>query len=222
MSAAIRGPGASQANQAAIDAAVAAGARRVLYTSHQAASPTSLFPAAVEHAATEAHLSRVAEQGVSTTALRNGFYASTLGYYLPTAVGSGRLGLPADGPVSWTGHADLAEAAALALTDPGRGDGQLNKPVVTLTSAERLDFAGAAKLATQITGKPIDRVVIDDEQWTAGAVANGMPAAAAAFTLGIFRAARAGEFDVTDPTLTQILRRPAATARSILERILAS
>lgn len=39
VSAAIRGPGAGQANATAIDAAVRAGATRVLYTSHQAASP---------------------------------------------------------------------------------------------------------------------------------------------------------------------------------------
>lgn len=44
VSAAIRGSRASAANCAAIDAAVWAGASRVLYTSHQAASVTSLFP----------------------------------------------------------------------------------------------------------------------------------------------------------------------------------
>ena len=43
VSAAIRGAGAVAANLAAIDAARAAGAQRILYTSHQAASKDSLF-----------------------------------------------------------------------------------------------------------------------------------------------------------------------------------
>lgn len=56
VSAAIRGPGALVANRAAIDAARAAGAKRILYTSHQAASRDSLFAAQPTHAATEEHL----------------------------------------------------------------------------------------------------------------------------------------------------------------------
>ncbi|MEP6629040.1 MAG: NAD(P)H-binding protein, partial [Lapillicoccus sp.] len=115
VSAAIRGPGAAAANRAAIDAAVEAGASRVLYTSHQAASFHSLFPAQPQHAATEEYL---AHHGVGWTALRHGFYASTLEIYLPAALETGELRLPEDGPWSWTAHADLAEADAIALTHP--------------------------------------------------------------------------------------------------------
>src|SRR5690349_7377278 len=55
ISAAIRGPHAAAANKAAIDAAVRAGASRVLYTSHQVASPDSLFDPGRQHAETEKH-----------------------------------------------------------------------------------------------------------------------------------------------------------------------
>jgi hypothetical protein len=44
-----------------------------------------------------------------------------------------------------------------------------------------------------------------------------MPAAAADFTLGLFRAARRGEFAVTDPTLEAVIGRPATSVRSALE-----
>jgi uncharacterized protein YbjT (DUF2867 family) len=213
VSPAIIGPEASAASRAAIDAAVRAGAPRVLYTSHQAASPDSLFAAQREHAAAEAYL---AEQGVAYTALRHGFYASTFENHLPAALATGLLRLPEDGPVSWTTHADLAEIDAIALTRPGTFD-RLTPP---LTAPETLDFADVARILSDLTGRTIKRVVVDDEEWKAGMVERGLPAPVADFALGIFRAARRGEFAVTDPTLEAVLDRPAISAQAVLEKML--
>lgn len=213
VSASIRGEGAAAANVAAIDAARAAGASRVLYTSHQASSSDSLFAPQWTHAATEAHLTGL---DVPFTALRNGFYASTLALYLDEALATGRLALPEDGPVSWTGHDDLADAAVVALTEPGVLDG-ITAP---LTAPDTLDFADVAGVLGDVTGRRIERVVLDDEEWMRGAVARGMPQGAAEFTLGMFRAARRGEFAVTAPTLETILGRPATPVRAVLEATL--
>ncbi|WP_327035967.1 NAD(P)H-binding protein [Micromonospora ureilytica] len=215
VSAAIRGPGALVANRAAIDAAHAAGVNRILYTSHQAASRDSLFAAQPTHAATEEHLAGL---GVPFTALRNGFYASTLSFSIGTALETGQLVAPADGPVSWTAHADLAEAAAIALTEEGLLDGI----TPALTAAEALDLEAVAGVLTDITGRAVTRVVVGDEDWKATAVAQGMPAAAADFTLGLYRAARRGEFAVTDPTLSTLIGRRPTSARSVLEAIVAT
>ncbi|CCH18607.1 NAD(P)H-binding protein [Micromonospora lupini] len=214
ISAAIRGPGAVVANRAAIDAAHAAGAKRILYTSHQAASRHSLFPAQLTHAETEEYLAGL---GVPFTALRNGFYASTLGYSIGAALETGQLVAPTDGPVSWTAHTDLAEAAAIALTD----DGVLDGITPALTASEALDLEAVAALLTDITGRSIRRVVVGDDEWRAAAVEGGMPAAAADFTLGLYRAARRGEFDVTDPTLEGLIGHAPTSARSVLEAIVA-
>ncbi|ROS75386.1 NAD(P)H-binding protein [Cellulomonas sp. PhB143] len=215
VSASMTGDAAVAANRAAVDAARAAGAGRVLYTSHQAASPDSLFDPQPVHAATEEHLRGA---GVPFTSLRNGFYASTLGYYVGDALESGTLALPADGPVSWTAHADLAEAAVTALTTEGTLDG-ITPP---LTATETLDLADVARELSDLTGRTITRVVLPDDEWTAAAVAKGMPQRAAEFTLGLFRASRRGEFDVVDPTLTDLLGRPTATVRSALEGMVAA
>ena len=86
-------------HRAAIDAAITAGARRILYTSHAGARHDSHFQACRDHAATEDALSA---SGVAFTALRNGFYAATVGQFLGQALGSGQIVLPTDGPVSWT------------------------------------------------------------------------------------------------------------------------
>lgn len=214
VSAAIRGSGAVAANLAAIDAAHTAGAQRILYTSHQAASRDSLFAAQPTHAATEEHLAGL---GVAYTALRNGFYASTLAYSIGDALESGQIVAPADGPVSWTAHADLAEAAATALVHHGVLDGT----TPPLTAAETLDLAAVADLLTDLTGRTVRRVVVEDEEWKAAAVDRGMPEAAADFTLGLYRAARRGEFDVTDPTLETLLGRRPTPARTVLEGIVA-
>ena len=209
VSAAIRGAGAAAANRAAVDAAREAGARHIVYTSHQAASSASLFPPQRVHAATEEHLVR---QGVPCTALRNGFYASTLGYYIGAALGAGTLAVPPDGPVSGTAHEDLAEAAAIALT----GDGALDGVTPPLTAAHALDFAEVADVLGRVTGRTVTRVVVDDDEWMSAAVAGGMPRAAAEFTLAMFAASRNGEFAVTDPTLETVIGRPARTVHEVL------
>jgi uncharacterized protein YbjT (DUF2867 family) len=215
VSAAIRGGGAFTANSAAIDAAREAGAQRILYTSHQAASPTSLFPPQKVHAATEEHLKR---QGVPYTALRNGFYASTLGFYIGAALKTGTLAVPQDGPVSWTAHEDLAEAAAFALTE----DGALEGITPPLTAPHTLDFADVAEVLSRITGRTVTRVVMDDNEWTSAAVAGGMPRPAAEFSLTMFGASRNGEFNATDTTLEATIGHPAKTVHEILEAIVRS
>ena len=99
-------------HRAAIEAAVDAGASRILYTSHQHVSPSSPFPPARDHFATEELL---AASGVAWTSLRNGFYAHTLDWLLGPWRTTGVIAAPADGPVSWTSRADQAEAEAVVL-----------------------------------------------------------------------------------------------------------
>ncbi len=210
ISAAIRGGGAVEANCAALDAARDAGASGILYTSHQAASLTSLFPPAVVHAQTETHL---ASLGVPFTALRNGFYADSLLYQIGDALESGTISGPQDGPVSWTAHADLAEVAAQALTQ------ETMRPGITppLTAPETFDLAGAAELLSDLTGRNIERVLVGDEDWKSSMVNGGLPPPVVDFMFGQYLAARAGEFAVTDPTLVDLLGHPATPLRTTLE-----
>jgi NAD(P)H dehydrogenase (quinone) len=195
---------------AAIDAACAAGAKRILYTSHQAASADSLFAPMPDHAATERYL---AGTGTPFTALRNGFYASTVPHLLGRALQTGELAAPADGPVSWTTHADLAEAAAVILADEGRFDGA----TPPLTAPGVLDLEDIAGILTELTGRTIHRVVADDDEWTAGLMGHGVPMEQANMLLGMFHASRRGEFATTGSTLENLLGRAATPVRPILE-----
>lgn len=201
-------------HRAAIEASRAAGARRVVYTSHMGASAASQFPPMLDHAATEAMLR---ESGLAWTALRNGFYTSS---GLALAGDGWRTGLieaPADGEVSWTAHADLAEAAAIVLTGEGRFDG----PTPPLTGAEALDLDDLAALGSEHLGRPVRRQVLADDEQQARMSARGAPAGAVRLVLGLYRASRAGEFAAVDPTLARLLGRRPTSVREVLAQTVA-
>ncbi len=203
------GEGAVRQHRAAIDAAKAAGARRILYTSHMGANPASSFPPMVDHAATEAALR---DSGVPFTALRNGFYAATTAMLLGHALQTGELAVPEDGPVAWTSHADLAEATAVALAEEG-----LDGVSPDLTASEAVDMAGVAAIAAELTGRSIQRVVVSDADYRAGLVAHGVPEPAADMLVGLFAASRQGDFAHVDPTLARLIDRPPMPVRDVLK-----
>ncbi|GAB3465437.1 NAD(P)H-binding protein [Streptomonospora sediminis] len=196
-------------HRAAIDGAVAAGARRILYTSHMGAAASSHFAACRDHAATEEALRNC---GVPFTSLRDGFHAANALRFLGPALESGEVVLPADGPVSWTAHADLAEAGAAILADEGRFDG----PTPPLTASQALTFDDIAGIASAATGRTITRTTAPDDRYREQMVANGVPAEAAAQVLGIFAASRAGEFAAVDPTLEKLIGRAPITVETLL------
>jgi uncharacterized protein YbjT (DUF2867 family) len=192
----------------AIGVAAKSGAERIVYTSHMGASPTSLFPPMPDHAATEAVLR---DSGTAYTVLRNGFYASSAHMLLGVALTTGELAVPQDGPVSWTAHADLAEAAAIALADD-----VLDGVTADLTGAEAVDMAGVAALASDLTGRPVRRIVVSDDDYRAGLLAHGAPAHVADLLVGLFAASRRGEFARVGPALPQLLGRPPVSLRDVL------
>ena len=201
-------------HRTAIETAVKAGAQRILYTSHQHAGPGSPFMPARVHAATEALL---ADSGVAWTSLRNGFYAHSLDWLLGPWRETGVIATPADGPVSWTDRGDEAEAAAVILARQRPFDGP-----VTLTADDAVTFSEIAEIASELTGRDIRRVVVDDDEWVAGQIAHGTPEVMARFTLGFFQAAREGRFAGTDSLLRDCLGRKPRTVRDLLtERVAA-
>ena len=209
VSAAASGEAALRQHRTAIDAARAAGVRRVVYTSHMGANPRSPFAPMPDHAATEAMLQ---ESGLAFTALRNGFYTSSGLMLLGHALDTGEVAAPEDGPVSWTDHADLAEAAAIALTEDG-----FDGPTPALTGSEAVDLAGLAAIASEVSGRPIRRTVVTDARYREHLVANGVPEPAADMLVGLFAASRRGEFAAVDPTLGRLIGRPPLTVRDVLE-----
>ena len=209
MSADKLGEEALRLHRTAIEAAGEAGVGRVLYTSHMAARPGSPFAPADQHAGTEADL---AASGLLYTSLRHGFYAESCLHMVGEALRRGELRVPEDGPISWTARADLAEADAAILSGPARWDG-ITPP---LTAAQAVTMAELAALASELGGREVRHVVVSDGEWTEAKIAAGMPAMYAEMLLGVFVAARRGDFAATDPTLQTLLGRAPTTMREAI------
>jgi NAD(P)H dehydrogenase (quinone) len=192
------------------EAAAAAGARRILYTSHQHTGLDSPFLPARHHAATEALLAD-SGSGIAWTSLRNGFYAHSLDWLLGPWREAGVIATPADGPVSWTDRGDEAEAAAVILAGEDHFDGP-----VTLTASAAVTFDEIAGIASELAGRDIRRVVVADEKWVAEQVAHGTPEPMARLLLGFYQAAREGRFAGVDPLLGDLLGRQPRTVRDLL------
>jgi uncharacterized protein YbjT (DUF2867 family) len=205
----VSGPAESEPHRAAIEAAKEVHTKRILYTSHMGANLRSPFQPMRAHAETEQDLQA---SGIPFASLRNGFYATSAIQIMGGALHTGRLAVPEDGPVSWTAHADLAEAAAIALTREGLLDG-ITPP---LTGPQALDFADIARISSELTGRKIARVTVSDEEWKAGLVSRGVPEASATMLLGMFAASRQGEFAAVDPALAGLLGHQPTAFRDVL------
>ena len=149
--------------------------------------------------------------------MRHGFYAESALHLIGHGLKAGEIRAPEDGAVSWTARADLAEADAAILADEGRLDG-VTPP---LTALEALTMADIATLASGLMGREIKRVVVPDDAWLEAKVAQGIPAPMAEALLGMYRAARRGDFAGTDPTLGALLNRRPRAMRDVLATYLA-
>ncbi|MGW5030777.1 SDR family oxidoreductase [Streptomyces nigra] len=205
------GEGCVAGHRTAIDAAVKADVGRIVYTSQMGAAHDSRFQPCRDHAATEDLLRAT---GLPWTALRNGFYASSALQFLEAAPHTGDIALPADGPVAWTGHDDLAEATAAILTGEARFDG----PTPPLTGAAALDLDMIAEIASRVTGRPFTRSVVPDDAYREQILAHGAPSHLADLLLSIFAAARNGEFTAVAPTLAGLIGRAPVPFEALLER----
>ena len=208
------GDAAVEQHRNAIEAAKAVGAQRIIYTSHMGANPASLFPPMRDHAATEEILKT---SGTAFTSLRNGFYAESGFWLMGDALKTGKIVAPQDGPVSWTTHADLAEAAVIALTQEGCLDG-LTPP---LTASQALDLDAIAEVVSGLIGREITRATVTDEEYREGMIARGTPEMWANMSIGLFAASRKSEFAAVDPALESLLGRSPASMQDFISAGLA-
>lgn len=207
------GQDAVQLHRNAIEAAKSAGARRILYTSHVGQNKVSAFPPMRDHAATEEILQN---SGLPFMSLRNGFYADSAFMLLGQALETGKLIAPEDGPVSWTCHADLAEATAILLV----GDGHLESGTQLLTNVETWDLVDIAAIASELTGRQITRVTVSDQEFQDSMASRGIPAATMDMMLGMFIASRQGQFGMVDGSLELLLgRRPMSMRQFLVDRL---
>lgn len=176
----------------AIDAAVKAGVKHVVYTSMPRPDEGSPIPFAPDHRGTEQAL---AASPLSWTVLRNCWYAENIFLSLHHILASGKWYTSAgDGRVAFIARDDAARAAAAVLVS-----GDTGKKVYTLTGAEAFTTAETARLVGATAGKPIEVVPVSDEALIQGMVAGGLPEGVARVFASFDTNTRLGRVaDITD------------------------
>lgn len=154
-------PDRVEQHKTAVDAAVAAGVRRIVYLSFSAAAADSTFTLGRDHWHTEQH---VRAAGVAWTFLRMNLYMD----FIPSMVGADGVirGPAGDGRLAAVLRDDVAAAGAAVLTSGGH-DGR----TYPLTGPASFSLAEAADLMTRATGKAIRyHEETDDEAFASRAV----------------------------------------------------
>lgn len=132
-------------HKATVDAAVAAGVRRIVYTSFLAASASATFTFARDHWHTEQHIRGA---GVDFTFLRDNLYID----FVPGFVGEDGVirGPAGDGRVAAVARDDVAEAAATVLVSDDHSG-----MTYDLTGPSAFTLSEAAALLSEAWGRPV-------------------------------------------------------------------
>jgi len=202
-----------QQHKNVIDAAKAVGARRVLYTSVINPAADSHFGALPSHVATEAYLK---ESGLAYTLLRNTLYLDLMPMMIgENALVSGQIYAAAgDGRVSYALRQDLAEATANILTTPGH-----DNQTYDLAPAPAYSFQDVAATLSEVAGQPVQYVPITPEALAAGMREHHVPEPIVTMMVGLSKAMAANEFNLSSPTLEQLLGRQPTDLKTFLTSV---
>ena len=156
-------------HRVAIEAAMAAQVRHVIYTSSVGIHPRSPAFVIEDHLFTEETLRR---SGLGFTFLRDAQYAEVITTMIaPPAVASGEWYSSAgEGCMAFVSKQDCVASAVAVLTTPGH-----EGAVYEITGPELLSFADCARLAAEVSGKPIRFVNVSHEAMQARFDAAGVP-----------------------------------------------
>jgi len=209
-------------HKTAIGAAVAAGVGHIVYTSSVGIHPFSPAFVVTDHLATEEMLRRT---GLTYTLLRDSQYAEVLATMMaPMAIATGQWVTSApDGHMAFVSKRDCVESAATVLTTEGH-----ENATYEITGPELLTFRDAARIAAEVTGKPVECVAVSHDEMQARFDAAGIPrrfieGMAPANTgpwgseevMSYERAIREGYFAVCSRHVQLITGRPATSLREV-------
>ena len=185
-----------------IAAAKSAGVGRIIYTSilKGAASPMVL---AQDHIATEAAL---AESGLTTTILRNGWYTENYTGSLAGSVAAGAMiGSSGDGKNASAPRADYAEAIAVAALDASHAG-----KVYELAGDTGHTMAEFAAEVSKVLGKPIPYNDLPQDAYRDILVSFGLPEGVAFVLADSDAKAKDGALFDDSRTLSRLIGRPTS------------
>ncbi len=200
---------------AAIDAAAAAGVRRIVKLSSVGAVPDAPVAFWDWHGQVEEHLRR---SGVESVILRSSPYMTNVLEAAEQVARDGRLYAPAgQARIAMIDPVDVGAAAASVVTGAGH-DGH----TYVLTGPAAITYADVAAALSAATGCEVAFVDVPGEAAQQGMIQSGLPEAVAAEIVGIYAQLRQGAAEQVTATVEALTGRPprgiAAFAREHASR----
>jgi NAD(P)H dehydrogenase (quinone) len=197
-------------HRAAIEAAAAAGAQHIVYTS--VSNPVDQNPQRIvagENRATEELLQ---SSGIGWTVLRNGTYSEVQVPPGSLAVAHGKIYTNAgDGRMAPVSRRDCAAAAAAALTRDGH-EGRIYE----ITGPDRLTQTDLAALLSEVGGRDVKVHNVNDRMLGWGLTKMGFPKTVAREIVEFGKAIREGFYDVAESDVERLTGRAPRSLRDVL------
>lgn len=196
--------------KAAIDAAVAQGVGHIVLVSTagtRAAVEPSMFAAYWE---AEQHLIRTAP---AWTILRMNYYAESFAQFVPMWVGSGVLTGLGEGRIAFVSRDDVGAAAAGILLGKGQ-----QGAIYNATGPAALSGAERAAAITEATGKPMQFLMLPEDQLKAGMAGAGVPEPYVNSVIDIEKKYVEGSFDVVTGDVERLGSRKPRSLRDVLRQ----
>lgn len=197
----------------AVDAAKEAGVKHILYTgvSMQNFEHSALKQIMGDHFETEKH---ILESGLTYTFLRDNLYADVIPMFIGEHVFETGIHFPAgEGKVPFSLRIEMAEAFANVLSS----EGHENK-IYEISNGESYSFGDVANALSAHTGKTVAYHAVSAEDFTKALTEVGVPEAMIGFSLAFATGTKAGDFDIPNNHLEQLLgRKPSSLDEAIKE-----
>ena len=194
----------------AIAAARRVGIRHIVYTSFINATADNPALIARAHQMTEEALMR---SGVQYTILRNQLYMDSLVDEAAQALKSGGDLYTNGARGKWAPvtREDCAEAAAVVLTTPGH-----NGKIYEITGPELINHQDFAKLITEVTGRRVRAIEVDDATFMSRLLNAGMPETLVKVQASFGVAMRSNSLNIRTDALQILLGRTPESLRDLL------
>jgi uncharacterized protein YbjT (DUF2867 family) len=185
----------------AIDAAVAAGVRRIVKLSTIAAAPGAPVAFWDWHGRVEAHLRA---SGVSAVILQSSFYMSNLLAEARQIAADGYICAPVDGArVAMIDPRDVGAVAAGVLTSTAREEG-----TYVLTGPEAITYERVAADLSAVTGREVRFVAVSGDVARRGILETGIPELVADQLIHVYEQLRQGVAEQVTDTVEALTGRP--------------
>ena len=205
-------------HRTAVDAAVAAGVERIVYTSFLGAGPACTFTFGRDHWHTEEHIRHT---GLGFTFLRNSIYSE----YLPFMAGPrGRSGGgvirgPAgQGRLGAVSRDDVGDVAAAVLLAEGEAAALHHGRTYELTGPEALTMAEAAEVISRAVGHPVSYHPETLDEAYASRASYGAPAYELEGWVTSYTAIAAGELAAVTGDVAKLAGHPAVGLEEMMRR----